>query len=187
MNLKIITSTTRPGRKGTAVAAWILDVARAYGQFNVALLDLADIGLPLLDESAHPRLKKYEHDHTKSWSKQINEAEAFIIVLAEYNYGMPAPIKNAIDYLYHEWRHKPIGFVSYGGVSGGIRSLQMIKQVVTGLNMMPIAESVTLPGFSKFIDENGKFKAEEIHTKSANTMLQELQKWTKVMQQLRKS
>ena len=116
--LKIITSTTRPGRKGASIAAWVSEVLKSHPEFEVEVLDLGLINLPLMDEAAHPRLKTYEHAHTKKWSAKIEEADAFIVVLAEYNFGFPAPIKNAIDYLHQEWAYKPMGFVSYGGLSG---------------------------------------------------------------------
>lgn len=122
INLKIITSTTRPGRKGVVVANWIKDFAITGGKYNVELLDLAEINLPFMDEPNHPRLQQYQHEHTKKWSAAIDAADAFIIVLGEYNFSFPAPIKNAIDYLLNEWKYKPVGFVSYGGISAGLRS-----------------------------------------------------------------
>ena len=91
--LKIITSTTRPERKGIFVADWIKNIAITFGKFDVELLDLAVINLPLMDEPNHPRLQQYTHEHTKKWSAIINEADAFIIVLSEYNFSFPAPIK----------------------------------------------------------------------------------------------
>src|SRR5687768_3477105 len=96
--LKIITSTTREGRKGPIVADWIYGIAKENKDFEVELLDLALINLPLMDEPAHPKLQQYKHEHTKKWSAKISAADAFIIVLAEYNYGYPAPIKNALDF-----------------------------------------------------------------------------------------
>lgn len=185
MNLKIITSTTRPDRKGISVANWITEFAENTGQFDVELLDLAEIDLPLMNESNHSRLQQYQHEHTKRWSKTIKSADAFIIVLAEYNFGFPAPIKNAIDYLFHEWKYKPVAFVSYGGVSGGLRSVQMLKPVLTTLSMMPIVEQVNLPFFSKLIDQHGIFQPTEIIEKSAENMLQELKLWAEAMQKMR--
>ncbi|GAB4044570.1 NADPH-dependent FMN reductase [Spirosoma jeollabukense] len=128
--LKIISATTRPGRKGPLVAAWITAVAKKYPDFEVELLDLGEINLPMMDEPLHPRLRKYQHEHTRKWSATIDEADAFVIVTAEYNFGMPAPLKNALDYLFQEWAYKPVGIVSYGGVSGGTRGVQMLKQVL---------------------------------------------------------
>ncbi|TZF85833.1 NAD(P)H-dependent oxidoreductase (plasmid) [Pedobacter sp. BS3] len=185
INLKIITSTTRPGRKGIAIAKWITDLAVSDPGYQAELLDLGAINLPLMDEPNHPRLQQYQHEHTKRWSAKINEADAFIIVLAEYNFSFPAPIKNALDYLYHEWKYKPVSFVSYGGVSGGLRSVQMLKQVVTTLNMVPVLESVTIPMFSNFLDDQDTFNPNELISKSAQVMLQELKTWSDSLKQLR--
>ena len=184
-NLKIITSTTREGRKGIAVAKWITELAIQANKFNVELLDLAEINLPFMDEPNHPRLQQYQHEHTKKWSEKINEADAFIIVLAEYNFGFPAPIKNAIDYVYNEWMRKPVGFVSYGGISAGLRSTQMLKQVVTAVHMMPIPDQVNIPLFTNFINESGAFTPDEMLKKSAGLMLAELEKWSDALKVLR--
>lgn len=186
-NLKIITSTTRPGRKGIFVAEWITQLAKDANKFNVELLDLAVINLPMMDEPNHPRLRQYQHEHTKQWSAKIESADAFIIVLSEYNFSIPAPIKNALDYLLNEWKYKPVAIVSYGGVSGGLRSTQMLKQVVTALNMMPILESVSIPFFANHINEQNKFVPEEIVTKSAQVMLAELERWSDALKVLRQS
>jgi NAD(P)H-dependent FMN reductase len=184
-NLKIITSTTRQGRKGIIVANWITEFVKRSGKFEVELLDLAEINLPFMDEPNHPRLQQYQHEHTKKWSATINAADAFIIVLSEYNFGFPAPIKNALDFLFNEWKHKPVAFVSYGGVSGGLRSTQMLKQVVTALNMMPLVESLSIPFFTKFINDEESFVPDEIVIKSANTMLSELEHWTEALKSMR--
>lgn len=183
--LKIITSTTRPGRKGSSIAVWASEVAQAHKDFEVEILDLAVINLPLMDEAAHPRLKNYEHAHTKKWSAKIEEADAFIVVLAEYNYGFPAPIKNAIDYLHQEWAYKPMGFVSYGGLSGGTRSVQMLKEVVTTLKTVPIPEAVNIPFYTKYFDDQDNFKGDATLEKSAGVMLGELQRWANALKALR--
>src|SRR5690625_7389205 len=90
---------------------------------------------------------------------------------------MPAPIKNAIDYLFVEWQNKPLGIVSYGGISGGLRSSQMLKQVVTTMNMMPLTQQVILNSFEKLINENDEFIPTEAIERSAVSMLNELEKW----------
>ncbi len=184
-NLKIIIASTRPGRKGPAVAEWVYGLSVNRALFNVELLDLATINLPFLDEPQHPRLKQYAHDHTKKWSKTIEEADAFIFVTPEYNFGYPATLKNALDFLYLEWNYKPVGFVSYGGIAAGTRSVQQLKQVVTAQKMMPLAEAVNIPFFTKHIDDAGIFKGDEILNKSAETMLDELLKWTAGMKTMR--
>ena len=183
--LIIIIASTRPKRKGPLIANWVLNIAKEYEEFEVELVDLKDINLPFLDEPEHPMLKLYHHDHTKQWSKIIDDADAFVVVTPEYNAGYNAVLKNAIDFLYKEWNYKPIALVSYGGVSAGTRAAQMLKQVFTNLKMMPLAESVNIPFFSKFIDENETFNGDEILEKSANTMFKELGKWTKSLKQMR--
>jgi len=185
-NLKIITASTRPGRKGPALSEWIIQAAKNYAAFNVEHLDLAEINLPFLDEPNHPRLQKYTKEHTKKWSETINAADAFILVTPEYNFGYPAPLKNALDFLYNEWNYKPVAFVTYGGLAAGTRSLQALKSVVSALNMVPVLESVNVPFFTKHIDEQNKFNADEHIQKSADAMLKELLKWTESLLQLRK-
>lgn len=185
-SLKIILASTRTGRKGPSVAAWVNEIARQHTTFDVELLDLAEINLPFLDEPEHPRLQHYTHEHTKRWSSLINAADAFIIVTCEYNFGYPASLKNALDFLYKEWNYKPVAFVSYGGIAGGTRSVQQLKQVVTAQKMMPLAESVNIPFFTKHMDTSGKFISDEVLNKSLNDMLIELLKWTEALQPLRK-
>ncbi|MDB5198817.1 MAG: NADPH-dependent reductase [Chitinophagaceae bacterium] len=184
-NLKIITASTRPGRKGPALADWIFEAAKKHTEFSVELLDLAIINLPFLDEPEHPRFQKYTKEHTKSWSTKIASADAFIFVTPEYNFGYPAPLKNAIDFLHNEWQYKPVAFVSYGGIAGGTRSMQALKQVITALNMVPVVEAVNVPFFTKYIDEQNKFNADEGINKAAEGMFKELLKWTESLQQMR--
>lgn len=184
-NLKIIIASTRPGRKGPALANWIFEVAKKHTEFSVELLDLAVINLPFLDEPNHPRLQKYTKEHTKKWSETITSADAFIFVTPEYNFGYPATLKNAIDFLYKEWSYKPVAFVSYGGIAGGTRSMQALKQVMSAINMIPILEAVNVPFFTKHIDENNKFNADEGINKAAEGMMTELFKWTETLKALR--
>src|SRR5205823_11451779 len=110
--LLVITSSTRPGRTAAAVTPWVADLAARHGGFDVEIADLAEIGLPFLDEPEHPSERAYRHQHTKDWSATVDAADAFVIVTAEYNRGITAPLKNALDYLDGEWHAKPVGFVS---------------------------------------------------------------------------
>ena len=144
-NLKIISSSIRTGRKGPIVAAWIAEVARQHGSFEVEVLDLGEIRLPMMDEPHHPVLKKYEHEHTKKWSAAIDEADAFIFVTAEYDYNYPAPLRNALEYLVQEWAYKAAGIVSYGGVSAGTRAANSLKGDLASLKVVPLSEAVHLP------------------------------------------
>ncbi len=182
--LTIIVGSTRPGRAGQPIANWFAGRARAHGGFDVEIADLAEIGLPLLDEPNHPRLGQYTKQHTKDWSATIDRADAIVFVTPEYNYGYPATIKNAIDFLHREWRDKPVGFVSYGGVAAGTRAVQQLKQVVTTLRMVPVFESVNIPWHAQLI-KDGKFEASEGLDQAADTMLDELLRVEPALHQLR--
>ncbi len=186
-NLKIIIGSTRPGRKGPVIATWFYNRAVQHKDFKVELIDLAEINLPLFDEPNHPRFKNYLHQHTKDWSVTIDIADAIVFVTPEYNFSFPASIKNALDFLSVEWGYKPVGFVSYGGVAAGTRAVQMLKQVVTAMKMMPIPESVSIPFFTKNIDEKGVFNADEGLNKSADDMIKEILVWTKGLKEIRES
>jgi NAD(P)H-dependent FMN reductase len=146
----------------------------AHGGFDVEVADLAELGLPFMDEPNHPRLRQYAHQHTKDWSATVEAADAFVFVTPEYNYGLTAPLKNAIDFLHEEWAHKPVGFVSYGGVAAGTRAVQMLKQVVTTLRMLPVFEAVNIPFHAQLIDEEGRLHANDIMQQAAEAMLDEL-------------
>src|SRR4051794_18062747 len=112
--LLIIIASTRPGRVGLPVAQWFEGRAREHGGFDVSVADLAEIALPFMDEPSHPRLRRYTKQHTMAWSEIVARADAFAFVMPEYNYGLTAPLKNAIDSLHVEWAYKPLGIVSYG-------------------------------------------------------------------------
>jgi NAD(P)H-dependent FMN reductase len=182
--LTIIVGSTRPGRAGLPIANWFADRARAHGGFDIEIADLAEIGLPLLDEPNHPRLGQYTKQHTKDWSAIIDRADAVVFVTPEYNYGYPATIKNAIDFLHREWRDKPVGFVSYGGVAAGTRAVQQLKQVVTTLRMTPVFESVNIPWHAKMI-KDGTFEGSEGLDQAADIMLDELLRVEPALHQLR--
>jgi len=184
--LQIIIVSTREGRAGLPVAKWFNEYAVHHGKFEIELIDLAEVNLPMLDEPNHPRLHQYQHVHTKAWSATIARGDAYVFVTPEYNYSVPPSLINALDYLYEEWAYKPAAFVSYGGISGGLRSVQMAKQTVTTLRMMPIPEGVPVPFFAQAIDkEAGTFKPNELHEKSANTMLNELLRWAEALRPMR--
>jgi NAD(P)H-dependent FMN reductase len=172
--LTVIIGSTRPGRAGLPIAEWFIGRAKAHGLFDLRVADLADLDLPLLDEPNHPRLRQYLHQHTKDWSEIVDASDAFVIVTPEYNYGYPAAIKNAIDYLHEEWKYKPVGFVSYGGIAAGTRAVQQLKQVVTTLKMLPVFEAVSIPFHAQFIDEEGAVQANEVMEQAADAMLNEL-------------
>jgi NAD(P)H-dependent FMN reductase len=182
--LHTIIVSTRPGRIGPGIGAWFNDFAKAHGQFDAQLVDLADFNLPLYDEPHHPMRRQYEHEHTKKWSASVNAADAFVFVIPEYNYSPPPSFTNALDYVFWEWQYKPVAFVSYGGVSGGLRAVQPARLTASTLKMMPIPEGVALPSvFAQLKD--GKFVANDLNTQGASATLNELLKWADALQPLR--
>lgn len=184
MKLTVILASVRDGRGGEAVARWFVTRATEHAKFDVALADLKELNLPILDEPHHPRLKKYVHDSTKRWSEIVGGSDAFVFVSAEYNYSTPPALVNALDTVYHEWSYKPVGFVTYGGISGGLRAMQMTRTMVTGFKMMPMVEAVNIPFFTQLV-ENGVFKSNETHDKAVPVMLDELLRWAEALKPLR--
>jgi NAD(P)H-dependent FMN reductase len=183
--LQIIIASTRPGRVGPSVAAWINERAVAHGGFDVELIDLAEVNLPMFDEPKHPRFGEYVHQHTKDWSATVSRGDAFIFVMPEYNYGFNAALKNALDYLNKEWAGKVVGFASYGGVAAGTRAVQMLKPVLGALRLVAINDAVHIPFVAQFLDENRKLQPNEIMDKAATLMLDQLVAWSAALQPIR--
>ncbi|MFI5938404.1 NADPH-dependent FMN reductase [Actinoplanes sp. NPDC051494] len=184
--LQVIVASTRPGRIGLPIATWFAQAAAEHGPFDVELVDLAEYALPLFDEPNHPRLRQYTKEHTLRWSETISRGDAFVIVHPEYNYSFNATIKNAIDYLHKEWADKPVAFVSYGGVSAGLRATQALKQVVTTLRMVPIFEAVPIPFAGQFLNDEGEFVPNELVAAGVGPVVNELARLDSVLSQLRK-
>ena len=185
LKLQTIICSTRPGRIGPSFGQWFHEFAYSQGAFESELVDLADFNLPVYDEPKHPSLQDYAHEHTKAWSAKVAKADAYVFVIPEYNYCPPASFVNALDYLYKEWNYKPCGFVSYGGASGGIRSAQVAKQLVSTLKMVPIPEGVMIQMAWNLLNESKQFQAQEHHTGSSETMLKELAKWAEALKAMR--
>jgi len=184
LNLNVIVASTRPGRAGIHVANWFHPLAQAHGAFEARLVDLVEVGLPLYDEPNHPAQRKYVHDHTKRWSAIVASADAFVFVVPEYNFGPTPALLNALEYVYHEWHFKPAAFVSYGGLSGGLRGVQQIKPVLTTLNVMPIPNAVMIQWIGKRI-RDGAFLPEEVHVDSVKPMLDALARWAAALKPMR--
>jgi len=144
VTLGIVVGSTRPGRMGSQVAQWVQERAEARPGLKVELLDLASIALPFLDEEEYPSERAYQHPHTREWSRRVEALDAVVLVTPEYNRSFPAPLKNALDFLYHEWRRKPVGLVGYGMTSTGTRAVAALMPVVAALEMIP-AGTVQVP------------------------------------------
>lgn len=185
LRLNVVIASTRPGRVGESVGQWFVEAAKKHGGFDIHVNDLADFDLPLFNEPNHPRMQQYQHEHTKRWSTEVDAADAYVFVVPEYNYGPTPVLLNALNYVYNEWNYKPAGFVSYGGMSGGIRSVQMTKQTLTTLKVMPILEQVAIPFVNQHLKDD-RFVANEQHESSATAMLDELQRWAEALVSMRR-
>jgi NAD(P)H-dependent FMN reductase len=186
--LQIVIASTRPGRVGLPVARWIEKAALDHGGFDVEVVDLAEVGLPMFDEPVHPRMKRYTHDHTKAWSATVDRADAFVFVMPEYNHSFNGALKNAIDYLFHEWHHKPVGTVSYGGVAGGIRAVQQLKPVLAALSAPVMVAAVPIPFVTNHVSGEGDdrtFTPNDALTAGATAMFDALAAWVPASRVLR--
>ncbi|GAA1675462.1 NAD(P)H-dependent oxidoreductase [Fodinicola feengrottensis] len=181
--LHVVVASTRPGRVGPQVANWFVDRAVADGEFEVRLVDLAEVGLPLLDEPEFAATGIYVHEHTRRWSEIVSEADAIVFVMPEYNGGFTAPLKNALDYLLYEWKDKPVGLVSYGMSSGGMRAAHMIKPVLLGLGMVPVGGVIL--HLRQVLNAEGELVTSAALDASADDMLGELARVTPAFAALR--
>ncbi|MHC5307059.1 NADPH-dependent FMN reductase [Bartonella sp. LJL80] len=185
-HLQIIITSTRPGRSGPRLASWLQSYAESHNAFRVEVVDLADIALPLFDEPMHPRAHQYQHEHTKRWSEIAARADAYIFVLPEYDHLPPSSFVNAVTFLNSEWNYKAVSFLSYGGVSGGIRAAETARLMVNAVKMVPILETIPVPGYSQYIDDAGNFKPSTLIEASAKTVLDELFKMNSGLIHIRK-
>jgi NAD(P)H-dependent FMN reductase len=183
--LNVIIGSTRPGRVGPAIAQWFYEIAEAEGTFDVVLVDLVDYDLPLFNEPRQPVTKQYEFEYTKKWSATIARADALVFVIPEYNHSFNAATKNAIDFLHHEWKHKPVGIVSYGSMAMGVRAVQALKPIFAALRLIFSGE-VTIPlPLVPVVD--GVFSGNEVLNNGAKAIVRELTIMSPPFKQLRES
>lgn len=164
MSLKIgvIVGSTRPTRVGRRVADWFMQQIANTPDMEFQLLDLAEINLPFLNEPKSPSMGDYVHAHTKKWAATIDALDGFILVTAEYNHGIPAPLKNALDTVYHEWARKPVAFVGYGGL-GGARAIEQLIEVTARMEMAPISvNTVNIMNVWAAFDDKGNLKPDHV-------------------------
>lgn len=182
LKVAIILGSTRPGRKGEAVARWVLEHASRRGDASYELVDVAEYGLPLLDEPVPPSMNKYSKPHTLRWAETIGGFDAFVFVTAEYNHGIPGALKNAIDFLYKEWNNKVAGFVAYGS-AGGTRAVEQLRMVCAELQVATVRSQVALSVYTDF--DSGAFKPAAHHEKPLKAMLDQLVAWGGALQTVR--
>jgi NAD(P)H-dependent FMN reductase len=151
--IAVVLGSARPGRRGAAVADWVLAQAAGREGATYELLDVASFDLDLLDDPVVPGAanRQYASDKTRAWSRAVDSYDAYVWVTAEYNHGVPAAFKNALDVLYPEWNNKAVAFVSYGA-DNGVRAVEHWRAIVANVKMADVRAQLALSTFFDFDD-----------------------------------
>jgi NAD(P)H-dependent FMN reductase len=184
--VKIILGSTRPGRFGEQPARWLFDLAKQHPEARFELVDLQEVNLPMLNEPVPALFGQYSLPHSKAWAKIIDEADGFVFVTPEYNSGVPAAFKNAVDYLAAEWRYKPVAFVSYGASGGGILAVNSWRQIFAYLSIFDLRDHVVFQEYYKHLDESGKLMPTKEQTDDARKLLTNIAFWSAKLRPIRK-
>jgi NAD(P)H-dependent FMN reductase len=181
--IAVVLGSTRPGRVGKAVADWVYARAVERTDASFEFLDVADFGLPLLDEPLPPSRGQHEHAHTVAWAEAVARYDGFIFVTGEYNHSNPASLKNAQDLQYADWNNKAAAFVSYRS-AGGIRAVEHLRQVAGELQMADVRAQVALPFATEF--ENYRtFAPSEKAEKALGILFGQVIAWADALKVLR--
>lgn len=181
----IIIGSTRPGRNGEAVAKWVHEHASKRKDATYELVDIADFGLPLLDEPVPPSMGQYSKEHTKKWAAKVASFDAYVIVTPEYNHGPSGALKNALDFVYAEWNDKVAGFVGYGS-AGGCRAVEQLRLVMAELQVATVRAQVQLSLATDF-ENYSVFKPHERHEKTLATVFDQVVRWGTALKTVRKA
>jgi NAD(P)H-dependent FMN reductase len=188
MKIAVIVGSTRPGRKGTTVGHWVNGHAQQRddvpGRVQFDLVELEDFDLPLLDEPMVPAAadREYETPQTRVWSQEVDRYDGFVFVTPEYNHGVPAALKNAVDVLGPEWAHKTVAFVSYG-TNGGVRAVEQWRTILANLKVSDVRAQVTLMTFDDW--KEGEFRPLDRREEDLEATLDELVELTEAVRTLR--
>lgn len=186
--IKVILGSTRDARFGIQPAEWVMGLTKQFPEATFELVDLAAYNLPFMTDATPPSMVldgSYEKETTREWANVIGEADGFVIVTGEYNYGVPAALKNAIDTVSNEWNYKPVAFVSYGTAAGGARAVEHLRGSAGWLKMYDLREQVIVADYWSQLDENGKFQPTESQTHGAEAMLKAIAFWADYMKDAR--
>jgi NAD(P)H-dependent FMN reductase len=186
LRIAIIAGSTRPGRKALDVARWVHQLASTRSDARYELLDLAEAGLPELDEALPPMMGRYENEHTRAWADLIAGFDGFVFVTPEYNHSTSGALKNAIDYLFGEWNDKAAGFVSYGASSGGTRAVEHLRQIMAELKIADVRSQVALT-FAEDFEEFTTFAPADRRREQATALFDDLEAWSGALAALRVS
>jgi len=183
LRIGIIVGTTRPGRKADAVAKWVLGITKARTDATYEIVEIVDYKLPLLDEPMPPSMGNYAHEHTRKWAAKIASFDGYVFVTPEYNHSISGSLKNAIDFLYHEWTNKAAGFVSYG-TTGGVRAVEHLRGIAAELQIADVRAHVSMSLYTDF-ENFSVFKPAAGHTAQVNLMLDQLVSWSGALKTMR--
>jgi len=179
----IIIGSVRPGRVGLPIAHWVRDRVEAAGH-DGDLVDLAELNLPFMDEPEMPGKRAYTKPHTIAWSARVEQADAVVLVSPEYNHSYSPALKNALDYLMHEWQGKPVGVVSYGGASGGLRGAAALAPVLSTIGLVRVPIDVAINGpHANLVD--GVFVPAEKNDAVLTRMIDALGRYAEALRPLR--
>ncbi|MDS1270118.1 NAD(P)H-dependent oxidoreductase [Lipingzhangella sp. LS1_29] len=183
LTVAVIVGSTRPGRFGPTPAQWIAERAAEHPELGVDLIDLKEAALPetLGTESPGDTIP----DNVRALGERLERADAFIVVTPVYNRGYPAALKTAIDWFYHEWSAKPVGFVSYGGVGGGLHAVEQLRQVFNEVHATTIRNTISFANFWERFDSEGQTVDNESATAAAKTFLDQLTWWARALRDAR--
>jgi NAD(P)H-dependent FMN reductase len=181
IRLVVIIGSTRGGRFGPTVAEWFVGEARQHADLDVDVLDLADAALPdRLEPFGSPTPPA-----VTAVSSRLAAADAFVVVTPEYNHSYPAPLKTLIDWYGREWQAKPVAFVSYGGMSGGLRAVEHLRPVFAEVHATTVRDTVSFHGAWARFGDGGRPLEEAECSAAAKTMLDQLTWWALALREAR--
>jgi NAD(P)H-dependent FMN reductase len=183
IEIAIIIGSTRPGRRAEPIANWVHAIASKRSDARFELVDIADFQLPLLDEPAPAMMGRYSQQHTRDWAAKIDLFDGFVFVTPEYNHGISASLKNAIDFLYREWNNKAAGFVGYGA-GDGARGVEQLRLVMAELQVATVRAQVGLSLYSDFENFHA-FRPMPIREAAVTAMLDQLVAWSLALRTVR--
>lgn len=178
----MILGSTRPGRRGEAVAKWVLENAQGRDA-SYELIDLLDYPLPHLDEPIPASAGRYQHEYTLRWAQKISEYDGFVFVTPEYNHSTTGVLKNAIDYLHNEWHNKAAAFAGYG-VVGAARAVEHLRGVLSEVQIAHVRQAMAFSFFNDFTNF-AEFTPGDHHLGYLATMLDQLESWAAALKPLR--
>jgi NAD(P)H-dependent FMN reductase len=179
----IIVGSTRPSRLGRGVAEWVLGLTTDRPGASYDLVDLAEVGLPLLDEPLPSLLGQYANPHTIEWARTVAPYDGFVFVTPEYNHSTSPALLNALDYIYAEWNNKAAAFVSYGS-SEGVRAVEHLRSVATEVQLAHVREQIKLSLYTDFVGYVTLAPAEE-KVQSAPLLFDQLESWARALRGVR--